>query len=102
MWYYNIFQSQLFRHGLRTPLWLYNNTPCSTDTYSDGLGALTNDGIKSSYFLGKALRNRYTLSHPFSLLSQSYKPDEVYSKDILYRYMPCRPASIVVFSLVWL
>ncbi|KAF0986301.1 hypothetical protein HZS_1801 [Henneguya salminicola] len=79
MWYYNIFQSQLFRHGLRTPLWLYNNTPCSTDTYSDGLGALTNDGIKSSYFLGKALRNRYTLSHPFSLLSQSYKPDEVYA-----------------------
>ncbi|KAK5639135.1 hypothetical protein RI129_011627 [Pyrocoelia pectoralis] len=68
----------VFRHGARTPLWIYKNDPHKY--WSEGLGKLTTEGKNQMYSLGKKLRNEY-----WHFLSQHYNEDEVYvrSSDIV-------------------
>ncbi|KAF1742810.1 hypothetical protein MXB_519 [Myxobolus squamalis] len=61
----------IFRHGLRSPLWLYANTPCPSSVYYDGLGEIMNDGLRTSYSLGQTLKKRYIDSNESKLLSDT-------------------------------
>lgn len=64
--------SVVFRHGARTPTESYPTDPYLNFNWKGGLGALTVNGIKQTYQLGRNLRLRY-----YRLLP----PDGLYSKE---------------------
>ncbi|CAL1280553.1 unnamed protein product [Larinioides sclopetarius] len=53
------FIMQLFRHGDRSPLFIYPNDPNRLDCWPEGLGKLTRLGKKQHYAVGKFLRSMY-------------------------------------------
>ncbi|RZF39400.1 hypothetical protein LSTR_LSTR000921 [Laodelphax striatellus] len=63
----------VFRHGERTPASTYPNDPhINNEFFPMGWGALTNEGKKNQYEIGKLLRARYG-----SFLSDIYSPHYV-------------------------
>ncbi|XP_039284644.1 venom acid phosphatase Acph-1 isoform X2 [Nilaparvata lugens] len=63
----------VFRHGERTPASTYPNDPhINNEFFPMGWGALTNEGKKNQYEIGKLLRTRYK-----SFLSDIYSPKHV-------------------------
>nr|AQS60691.1 prostatic acid phosphatase-like isoform X1 [Sogatella furcifera] len=63
----------IFRHGERTPASTYANDPhINNEFFPMGWGALTNEGKKNQYEIGKLLRARYR-----SFLSDIYSPKYV-------------------------
>ncbi|XP_074641895.1 testicular acid phosphatase homolog [Tubulanus polymorphus] len=63
----------VFRHGDRTPVRTYPTDPYDENFWPNGLGQLTEEGVKQQYELGQFLRNRYDL-----FLDRQYKRRQIY------------------------
>lgn len=60
----------LFRHGARTPFWVYNNDVYKDFFWPEGLGMLTDEGKALMYDYGLALNKRY---HNYISKNKIYK-----------------------------
>ncbi|XP_065317570.1 prostatic acid phosphatase-like isoform X2 [Gordionus sp. m RMFG-2023] len=65
----------IYRHGDRSPVWVYPNDRYDKTYWSNGLGQLTKVGIQQEYILGTLIKNRYTNNSQF--LNTSYKSEEI-------------------------
>ncbi|KAJ0181342.1 hypothetical protein K1T71_003427 [Dendrolimus kikuchii] len=65
----------LFRHGARTPIFMYNSDPFKNYQWPDGRGSLTNVGKLQLFELGKKYRSYYA----------NFLPEEYYEKDVFVR-----------------
>uniref|UniRef100_A0A8C6XKC7 Testicular acid phosphatase n=1 Tax=Naja naja TaxID=35670 RepID=A0A8C6XKC7_NAJNA len=74
-----IFLSQVYRHGDRSPLSTYPTDPHKAAAWPHGFQQLSEVGILQQKALGKFLRERYA-----GFLSPSYKPQEIYVRSTDY------------------
>ncbi|XP_046332996.2 prostatic acid phosphatase-like [Haliotis rufescens] len=65
----------LFRHGDRTPTHAYPTDPHQKDTWHQGWGKLTQEGMRQEYELGQYLRQRYVGS---GFIHGNYTADEIH------------------------
>ncbi|XP_067648972.1 prostatic acid phosphatase-like [Haliotis asinina] len=65
----------LFRHGDRSPEHTYPNDPYQKDTWPQGWGELTQEGMRQEYELGRYLRQRYVDS---GFIHGNYTADEIH------------------------
>ncbi|XP_019881984.2 venom acid phosphatase Acph-1-like [Aethina tumida] len=69
-----VFLNVMFRHGARTPYEFYPTDPYKNETFFPfGLGALTNEGKKGEYLLGKYIKKYYG-----KFLGDMYLVDDFY------------------------
>uniref|UniRef100_F1KVM4 Acid phosphatase 11 n=1 Tax=Ascaris suum TaxID=6253 RepID=F1KVM4_ASCSU len=68
----------IWRHGDRNPKYLCPNDPNKLDTWYQGLGHITADGLKQHFDLGQLIYDEYVTIMNF--LSPSYKQDEIYMR----------------------
>ncbi|CAH3021129.1 unnamed protein product, partial [Porites evermanni] len=71
-----LFSLQVYRHGNRSPTHIYPNDPYKEDAWPQGLGMLTQKGMRQEYALGKFLKKRYM--EKFKLLNSTYIHKELY------------------------
>ncbi|XP_038049005.1 prostatic acid phosphatase-like isoform X2 [Patiria miniata] len=72
----------LFRHGNRSPIKAYPSDPYQEDTWPQGFGQLTQEGMRQHYELGKWLRQRYVTDS--RLLNSSYVRTEIHVHSTAY------------------
>ncbi|XP_078357149.1 prostatic acid phosphatase-like isoform X2 [Oculina patagonica] len=66
----------VYRHGDRSPTHIYATDPYQEDVWPQGMGMLTQKGMRQEYGLGKMLKSRY-VDH-YKLLNASYIHREIY------------------------
>ncbi|KAF0992894.1 hypothetical protein HZS_1556, partial [Henneguya salminicola] len=67
-----ILSQMIIRHGNRTPKFIYPHSPCPGKYYPDGLGEITNDGLRLAYRFGEIIRQRYMVNEKTKILSGNY------------------------------
>uniref|UniRef100_A0A914HBP6 acid phosphatase n=1 Tax=Globodera rostochiensis TaxID=31243 RepID=A0A914HBP6_GLORO len=71
-----VFVHTVWRHGDRTPVFIFPNDPNQEEVWSQGFGELTTRGMAQQVKLGHFLRKRYI--EQLGLLSSQYNSKEVY------------------------
>lgn len=71
-----IMSNLVYRHGARSPRAIYPNDPHQVDFWPDGLGRLTQYGMRLEYNLGKFFRERYVVQN--KLINEQYRHKDVY------------------------
>ncbi|KAL7078487.1 hypothetical protein ACQ4LE_002503 [Meloidogyne hapla] len=71
-----IFVQAIWRHGDRSPIYIYPNDPNKEDVWPQGFGELTARGMAQQFHLGKFLGNRYI--DELHLLSPQYRSEEIF------------------------
>ncbi|XP_020614726.1 testicular acid phosphatase homolog, partial [Orbicella faveolata] len=66
---------QVYRHGDRSPTHIYPNDPYQEDVWPQGIGMLTQKGMRGEYALGKFLKSRYV--EGYKLFNATYILKEV-------------------------
>jgi len=66
----------VYRHGDRSPTHIYPNDPYKEDVWPQGMGMLTQKGMRGEYDLGKFLKKRYVKE--YKLLNATYLHREIY------------------------
>ncbi|KAL7977374.1 hypothetical protein Chor_009323 [Crotalus horridus] len=74
-----LFLSQVYRHGDRSPLSTYPTDPHKAAAWPHGFQQLSEVGVLQQKALGQFLRERYA-----GFLSPSYKPQEIYVRSTDY------------------
>lgn len=67
---------RVYRHGDRSPTHIYPNDPHQEDVWPQGMGMLTQKGMRQEYALGKFLKRRY-VKH-YKLLNSTFINKEIY------------------------
>ncbi|KAK2856792.1 hypothetical protein Q5P01_005527 [Channa striata] len=67
-----VYVTVLFRHGDRTPVFVYPTDPYKEEDWLQGFGQLSQEGMRQQYELGQFLRKRYA-----GYLSKFYNRNEV-------------------------
>ncbi|XP_023219527.1 lysosomal acid phosphatase-like [Centruroides sculpturatus] len=79
--------TEISRHGARTPIILYPNDPNKNHRYKEGLGQLTNTGKLQQYALGKYFRKRYhnfITSNPREVVARSSQTDRTITSGLCH------------------
>lgn len=66
----------VYRHGDRSPTHIYPNDPYKEDVWPQGMGMLTQKGMRQEYALGKFLKRRYVKG--YKLLNSTFINREIY------------------------
>lgn len=66
----------VYRHGDRSPTHIYPNDPYQEDVWPQGMGMLTQKGMRGEYVLGKFFEKRYV--EDYKLLNATYIHREIY------------------------
>ncbi|CAH3173893.1 unnamed protein product [Porites lobata] len=66
----------VYRHGDRSPTHIYPNDPWQEDVWPQGMGMLTQKGMRQEYALGEFLKSRYMRT--FKLLNSTYIYKQLY------------------------
>ncbi|XP_078000032.1 prostatic acid phosphatase-like [Glandiceps talaboti] len=75
----------IYRHGARSPFYIYPTDPIKEESWPRGLGQLTTTGTRQQFSLGDFLRFRYIYRENTTLLNNTkYQPTDIYirSSDI--------------------
>ncbi|KAJ7383674.1 mitochondrial acyl carrier protein, partial [Desmophyllum pertusum] len=70
----------IYRHGDRSPSRIYPTDPYREDVWPQGLGMLTQKGMRQEYALGKFLKSRY-IEH-YKLLNSTYISKEIWRDNL--------------------
>nr|CAD2169945.1 unnamed protein product [Meloidogyne enterolobii] len=71
-----LFVQTIWRHGDRSPIYIYPNDPNKESAWPNGFGELTTRGMAQHFHLGKFLGNRYIDELQF--LSPHYRSEEIF------------------------
>uniref|UniRef100_A0A915NVL9 acid phosphatase n=1 Tax=Meloidogyne floridensis TaxID=298350 RepID=A0A915NVL9_9BILA len=74
--YQLIFVQTIWRHGDRSPIYIYPNDPNKESAWPNGFGELTTRGMIQQFNLGKFLGKRYI--DELQLLSPHYRSEEIF------------------------